>query len=111
MSEVPRWCDVCQAYHALTTAVCQPPLVFKPKVVTDLDAPEPAVVQYLEELLADAKKGEVRAIATAVVWRAKGRGSGWSCNDINQTTALHAEIAMLGHEYSAMLLAARDCKR
>lgn len=44
------------------------------------DDPVPEVVKYLEERLAEAKRGEIRAIATASVSYQGGISTGWVNN-------------------------------
>lgn len=44
------------------------------------DDPVPEVVKYLEERLAEAKRGEIRAIATASVSYQGGISTGWINN-------------------------------
>lgn len=113
------WCDVCQCYHATRTAVCQPPVRaavhalnapqvvgFTPRAVTNLDAPDPRVIRYLEEMLDLARKGEIRAVATAVIWRANGAGGGWSEND--DPVRLKGEIAQLLHDFCQQASEARS---
>lgn len=61
--------------------------------------PDEELIRSLEELLAAAKTGDIRALAYAVVLTNDVRGTGWD-GVAGTATTLHSAIAMLMHRFT-----------
>ena len=101
-------CKHCGAlWSACTCPGLQPhPLPFTPRDIPNLDEPDPVVIAYVEDILARAKTGELRAIAVACVYRARVMGSGWTSTE--EVSRLKGEIAQLLHDFCVMHAAMRS---
>ena len=90
-----------------STFATHPPVApFTPRDVPNLDEPDPVVIAYVEDILARAKTGELRAIAVACVYRARVMGSGWTSTE--EVSRLKGEIAQLLHDFCVMHAAMRS---
>lgn len=59
----------------------------------NIDPPDPDVIDYLENLLRQAKTGEIQSIATAVSFSGKRSGNGWAgMNKCNMTMLGEVEV-------------------
>ena len=66
------------------------------------DEPVAALVETLEHLLAEARKGDIRAFAFATV-RRDSKGTGWDGAE-GTSDAVGAAVAMLFHRYTSAIL-------
>lgn len=65
--------------------------------------PNPDIVETLEQLLADAKSGDLRAIAYATCRIGNVTGTGWEGSD-GTRNPIAAAIMILGHRYAEALM-------
>lgn len=60
--------------------------------------PNQATVQMLEQLLEDAKKGEIRTIVAVTGWDDDGFTHSWSLDERNGRRRLLGELSMLQYD-------------
>jgi hypothetical protein len=72
---------------------------------TPLDEPDPSVIECLEGLLAEARLGQIRAFAFALVDGGERIKTNWCSRTYGTRFYLAGAVALLSFEYNKMLTA------
>ena len=80
-------------------------IVFKNNIVPG--EADPMIVEELERLLEDAKRGDLRALGFCTVY-ADSKGTGWA-GMAGTSDQLGMAMSMLSHRYTAQVLEGEQC--
>lgn len=69
----------------------------KPDLSVIVDKPNPELIERLEELLAEAKTGELQALVYVCSWHGNSIGSGW-CGMSRNRMRIMGELFQLLHK-------------